>query len=422
MFTFLHAADIHLDSPLVGLEGKTDAPLDALRGATREALENLVQLALDEEVSFVLLAGDIYDGDWKDYNTGLFFVRQMARLERAGIPVFLVSGNHDAASTIARRLRLPGNVHAFSTRRPETRVLEDPRVAIHGQGFATRAVTEDLVAGYPPAEPGLVNIGLLHTSLTGRPGHEPYAPCTVEALANKGYHYWALGHVHTREVVCEDPWIVFPGNPQGRHARETGEKGCVLVTADEAGVTEVLFRPLDVLRWTRCEVDAAGVVDPDQVVDRVRAALERALSEAGGRLVAARVVVTGACPAHPNLQRHHHHWVQQVRAAAADVGADGLWIEKVSFDTRPAADPAAALSRDDALGGLLQRLQATDADPARLAAYAQEFSALRNKLPAQYFAAGGLDPTDPEALARLLGPVRDLLVARLLEGAGEGGR
>ena len=104
-------------------------------------------------------------------------------------------------------------------------MLEDLGLAVHGQGFAKREVTEDLSSAYPQADPHLFNIGLLHTCLDGKPGHEPYAPCTVDGLRSKGYQYWALGHVHNREVVSQDPWIVFPGNIQGRHARETGSQG-----------------------------------------------------------------------------------------------------------------------------------------------------------------------------------------------------
>ena len=128
---FVHAADIHLDSPLRGLERYPDAPVEEARNATRQAFENLVELAIGEDVAFVLLAGDLYDGDWRDYNTGLFFVGQMNRLRRAGIQVHLVSGNHDAASQITKHLRLPDNVVHYDHRRPETYVRGDLGVAIH---------------------------------------------------------------------------------------------------------------------------------------------------------------------------------------------------------------------------------------------------------------------------------------------------
>ncbi|HHD57358.1 MAG TPA: DNA repair exonuclease, partial [Desulfobulbaceae bacterium] len=225
MVTFLHAADIHLDSPLRNLATREGAPVELIRNATRRAFENLVQLAVDEKVDFLLLAGDLYDGAWRDFNTGLFFIEKMRRLKEAGIRVFLISGNHDAASRITRALRLPDNVVHFSSRRARTIELEDLNVAIHGQSYAKRAVTADLAKDYPPPVQGMVNIGLLHTALAGRDGHEPYAPCTPGELADKGYDYWALGHVHQREIVDKDPWIVFAGNLQGRHIRETGPRG-----------------------------------------------------------------------------------------------------------------------------------------------------------------------------------------------------
>lgn len=149
MFRFIHAADVHLDSPLRGLEKYDGAPVDEIRSATRRALEQLVLLAIDEQVAFVLIAGDIYDGDWPDYNTGLFFNSQMTRLKEAGIRVFLILGNHDAANTMTRSLTLPDNVVKFPHDAAATEVLEDVGVAIHGQSFATRKVTEDLSQSYP---------------------------------------------------------------------------------------------------------------------------------------------------------------------------------------------------------------------------------------------------------------------------------
>jgi DNA repair exonuclease SbcCD nuclease subunit len=193
---FLHAADIHLDSPLRGLQRYEGAPVEEIRQASRRALENLVQLALDQSVAFVLIAGDLYDGDWKDHRTGLYFVSQMVRLREAGIPVIAIAGNHDAANKMTRTLPLPENVHLLDHKKPETFLLEQPGVAIHGQSFATPSVLEDLSAAYPPAVGGMLNIGLLHTCATGREGHQPYAPCTIPGLISKHYDYWALGHAH----------------------------------------------------------------------------------------------------------------------------------------------------------------------------------------------------------------------------------
>ena len=204
-FRFLHAADLHLDSPLRGLEA--DAPAERIRDATRQALVKLVDLAVEQKVAFVLLAGDLYDGDWKDWRTGQFLVQQLARLTREGIRVIAISGNHDAEQVLTKTLPLPDTL--IRSNKPDTIRLDTLEVAIHGQSFAKRAVTDNLALAYPAPIAGWFNIGLLHTAC-GSTAHENYAPCTPSDLVSRGYDYWALGHVHERRVVQRDPWIVFP--------------------------------------------------------------------------------------------------------------------------------------------------------------------------------------------------------------------
>ncbi|MEA3291907.1 MAG: DNA repair exonuclease [Pseudomonadota bacterium] len=417
---FIHAADIHLDSPLRGLERYEGAPVEEIRGATRRAFDNLVELAIDEEVEFVLLAGDLYDGDWKDYNTGLYLAARMGRLEKAGIRVFIIAGNHDAASQITRHLRMPANVRVFSTRRPETAVLDSLGVAIHGQGFASRAVTDNMSLAYPQGDPQLFNIGLLHTCLDGKVGHEPYAPCTLDGLRSKGYQYWALGHVHRREVISEDPWIVFPGNIQGRHIRETGGKGCTLVTVEDREVSEVEHRALDVLRWSRCEVDVTGSDDTDEVYDRVRDALQRELDEAEGRPAALRLVLRGASNAHSRLRAGAGQLTQEYRALANGLGGAGIWFEKVIFDTRQPVDADALLERGDAIGGLLQMLRKLELDSASAGGLAEELSSLRQKLPPELLSGEDqFDPLGEKQRGKTLEDVKELLMTHLLATDGD---
>ncbi|MEO2032165.1 MAG: DNA repair exonuclease, partial [Planctomycetaceae bacterium] len=217
-FRFIHAADIHLDSPLRGLQAYEGAPADEIREAVRKALENLVELAIDQKVNFVLIAGDIYDGDWKDFSTGLHFARVVTKLQRASIPVYTISGNHDAESNTTKSLPLPANPDGspvlLSNRKAETIRLKELEVAIHGRSFKTAKETDNLALQYPSAVSGWFNIGMLHTALTGVEGHEPYAPCTTADLLSKDYQYWALGHVHNRQQnhQPEETPIVFPGN------------------------------------------------------------------------------------------------------------------------------------------------------------------------------------------------------------------
>ena len=347
MFRFIHAADLHLDSPLQGLEVHEGVPAELLRGATRRALENLVQLAIDERVNFLVIAGDVYDGDWKDYSTGLFFRGQMVRLSAQGIPVYLIAGNHDAASVISRKLSLPENVHSFSTRSPETREVVGLPVSIHGRGFPNRAVPENLVTDYPPAVAGRFNLGLLHTSLTGKSGHDTYAPCSEADLRQKDYDYWALGHIHQPEVLGEDPWIVFAGNCQGRHIRETGPRGCRLVTVnDSLHVESAEWRSLDVVRWEELTVDLTGVSAESEALHRVSDAMGHAVASAEGRLVAARISLTGSTPLHGSLHRDGQRWRAELLSRAQDQGADALWIERLKVSTTPVYDIAQLAGRD----------------------------------------------------------------------------
>ena len=264
MFRFLHAADIHLDSPLCGLPLYPGATVDSLSSPTREAFSNLVDRAIQKKVAFVIIAGDLYDGNWKDFNTGIFFAAAMGRLREAGIRVVLLRGNHDAESQITRTLTLPDNVHSFSAEKAETIRFDDLRVALHGHSYQHRETVGNLVHGYPAPEPGLLNIGVLHTALQGHPDHARYAPCSLDELKSKGYAYWALGHVHERKVLNEDPHIVFPGNLQGRNIRETGAKGAVLVSSEDGLITDVKWVDCNVVRWARVKVDATGVSRPHQ--------------------------------------------------------------------------------------------------------------------------------------------------------------
>ena len=411
--TIVHAADLHIDSPLRGLDRYEGAPTERLRGATRRAAENLVSLCIDERASLLLLAGDVFDGSWKDYSTGLFFAAQMTRLREAGIPVALVRGNHDAASSIAKALRLPDNVHELSAKKSETFALEEAGIAVHGQSFSARVTSEDLAARYPALVPGAFNIGLLHTSIDGREGHEPYAPTSLEMLRSKGYDYWALGHVHRREVVAKEPYIVYPGNVQGRHARETGGKGATVVTVEDNVVQSIEHRALDVVRWEVVTVDASAASDLIDVVDLARQAL--AAHENDGRAIAARVVITGATRANARIRSDLDRFTGELRAAATDVEG-AVWIEKILVQTRAEVDLARIREEESAVGHLARRLAAIKDDPKELEALGAVLADLDKRLPAELREADGLRLLDPATLRLLLDDVEQILVPRLLEG------
>lgn len=364
MIRFIHAADAHIDSPLKGLEAHDGAPADVLRGATRRAFENLIQLALDENIDFLLIAGDLYDKDWKDYSTGLFFRRQMVRLRDKGILVYLIAGNHDAASVISRKLSLPDNVHVFSTRMAESIEVAGHPVVIHGHGFPNRAVPENLTVDYPAAVTNKFNIGLLHTSLIGRTGHDIYAPCSETDLRQTGYGYWALGHIHQPEVISQDPWIVFAGNCQGRDAREVGPRGCRLVTVNDLlEVEKAEWHDLDVVRWEVLEIDLAGVTEESEALSRITKSMAGAVRDAQGRLVAARVVLTGATPLHGSLHRETNRWHAELLGRAQDQGEEAIWIERIKVVTSPVYNLAQLAERDALTKIVLDTLEQACVEP-----------------------------------------------------------
>ena len=408
MFTFLHAADIHLDSPLKNLASHDGAPVKVIRGAVRRAFIKLVKLAISEEVDFLLLVGDLYDGNWKDYNTGLFFIEQMGRLRQAGIPVFLVSGNHDAASKITKALRLPDNVVHFSSRKPETSQLHELGVAIHGQSYKRGAVSENLALRYPDPIPELFNIGLLHTSLSGRPGHAPYAPCTRDDLINREYDYWALGHIHQREEICTDPWILFPGNLQGCHIRETGAKGASLVRVENGQVVAVEEKELDVVRWSLAKLDCRGIDSEAELMDKASELFDQEIEQAGGRPLMVRLELHGSCPLHRQLVQDSRYWENSLKALAIDQGE--IWLEKILLHTGNPQSVDLTLLQGSPLEHFLQSV---DHDPEDFFEV-PEVQTLLARLPAELLKDRPLIPDDGQEQHLLLDEIRDMVLAKIM--------
>ncbi|MGZ8184094.1 MAG: metallophosphoesterase family protein [Methylobacter sp.] len=379
---FIHAADIHLDSPLTGLSDYPDAPVEMLRTATRDAFTNLVTEAIEQAVDFMVIAGDLYDGAWKDHNTGIYFCKEMGRLKKVGIPVYVLFGNHDAESEMTKKLELPDNVSTFDTRKSTTFRLENLKVALHGRSFKEKETLENLASGYPAPAPGMFNIGVLHTALEGNSAHANYAPCSLDELHAKGYQYWALGHVHEYQIWQGASTVVFPGNLQGRHIRETGPRGAVLVTVDESGVPEVERLFVDVLRWRSLEVDVTDCNAFSEVVGAIGKALERLAANSASTIpVAVRVAVTGKTAAHGDLFGLESQLRAEVLALAAAMGAERLWIEKVRVSTSAADDGEAVRARADALSDLQDLLEAAETDPDFLRSLQEELLGLVNKAP-----------------------------------------
>lgn len=405
-FSFVHAADLHLDSPLLGLTGKSAEYASRVEVASREAFDNLVALAIDEGCRFMVLAGDIFDGDLRNFQTGLYFMDGMRRLNEAGVDVFMVLGNHDSANRFADKLSLSHNVHVFPKAKASTYLLDDVGVAIHGRSFPRPDVSEDLAREYPVAKQAQFNIGVLHTACAGSEGdHARYAPCTPEQLANHGYDYWALGHVHAHAVLGEYPHIVYPGNLQGRHARETGPKGAVLVRVAEGKVVGLEHRALDVVRWASIAIDLSETKDHPELLNLIRGRLVECAAEADGRHMALRLSVTGTTPLHSMLVLERAAFREDVETLLATLSHD-VWLEKLKLETQhptvpEAVDPTIAGKLEQEVTRLSQNNVIAQVLEARLAE-------IRTKLPAGAHADAFIEqmraeiPERAAALARSL--------------------
>ncbi len=385
---FIHTADIHLDSPLTGLSSYQDAPVASLRTATRDAFENLVDEAIAEKVDFMVIAGDLYDGNWKDFNTGIFFARQMGRLKTAGIPVYLLFGNHDAESEMTKKLSLPDNVYCFRSSKAETFELPEIKVALHGRSFKEAATTENLAVGYPDPVAGWLNIGVLHTALEGNAAHANYAPCSIAELEARGYQYWALGHVHEHQVWRGKSIVAFPGNLQGRHIRETGPRGALMVTAEGTDIVSVERLHVDVLRWCAVNVDVSAAIDLAGSIRLIGRALEALLADTEGQLpLAVRIRLSGASAAHGQLFGLEAQLRGEVLAQASALGAERLWIEKVRIATTPHDLAAQVAARLDAVADLQELLGKAGSDPDFLQSLQDDLMQLVGKLPLEVISA-----------------------------------
>jgi exonuclease SbcD len=376
---FVHAADLHLDSPLLGLTRKSADYAARVDDASRQAFDNLIALAIDEACGLLVIAGDVFDGQWRDYRTGQFFVDRMRKLREAGVRVVMIAGNHDAENRFASRLELSDNVTVLSSKRPETVRLEELGIAVHGRSFPQRDVTDNIALDYPAPIAGLFNIGLLHTACTGRDGHASYAPCTVEQLVNHGYQYWALGHVHAREVLSSAPHIVFPGNLQGRSVRETGEKGATLVSVAAGMVSAIEHRSLDVVRWAVETIDVSIVDDRRDLLPIIRARIDTAYGAADGRALAIRLRLLGATELHADLLTEAAEVREDIETLLASVAAD-IWLERLEVRTAPpvvtsAVDPTIA-------GNLRETIEELAGDSWLAQRLAARLAEIRTKLPA----------------------------------------
>ncbi|MBZ9672520.1 exonuclease SbcCD subunit D [Mesorhizobium sp. ES1-3] len=352
VFRFVHTADIHLDSPLRSLAMRNATLAELVGDASRQAFVAIVDLCLTERVHALVIAGDLYDGDQTSMKTARFLASQMARLHQAGIRVYMIRGNHDAMSRITKQLILPDTVTTFGGR---CQSLIQPGdgidVAFHGLSFASPKASESLLPKYAAPQEGAANIGIMHTSLAGSPGHDVYAPCSVADLHGQGFDYWALGHIHVRQVYSGASTLVMPGIPQGRDINEAGEKSVTLVTVRDDRSVEIEERLTSVAQFERVSLDLTGVSEWSEAISRIRAGLEQSREGARSRYLVARLRLVGTSALSWSLMRDRDLAVAEAEQAAEQVG--DTWVEKLELhlsasavgDLESVADPTLELAQ-----------------------------------------------------------------------------
>jgi DNA repair exonuclease SbcCD nuclease subunit len=378
-YRFVHAADIHLDSPLRSLAFRDPQLAELIGNATRRAFAAIVELCLTEQVDALLLAGDLYDGDQTSMKTARFLAQRIRLLDAAGIRVFIIRGNHDALSRITKELTFPDSVTVFGGRADAISV-DRPKgafpVAIHGLSFARPHILESLLPRYKGPLPDAVNIGLMHTSLGGSLEHDDYAPCSLAALDNSGFEYWALGHIHQRSEVRGRSMVVMAGMPQGRDVNEGGAKSVSLVTIADDRSIDVEERFTSVAQFETIPVDLSGIEDWREMVAATAKAIEQRRTSVAAEHMVARLRFTGSTPLAWRLR--HDHDLLRTEAADRAFVIGKSWIEKVEIECR-AADPGANSAADP----MTELRLLIDREILSSAAYQAEISGIFGELRAQ---------------------------------------
>lgn len=382
-FRFLHAADLHLDSPFRGLASLPAVIRDRIITSTERALERLIAIAIKERVDFIVLSGDIYDASSRSLRAQMMFQAAMQQLTEHRIQAFIVHGNHDPEDGEKARLTWPDTVHFFSAEHVEMKRAYNRAgevvAHVHGMSYPTAAVTDNLALQYKVRDANAFNIALLHCNVDGDQAHEPYAPCTKQQLIAAQMDYWALGHVHTRQVLHADPYIVYPGNTQGRHARELGMKGCYLVDVSAHGEVLMTFERTDSLVWFHEMLSIDEMQTEQQLKDSCEELLERVRDRADGTSAMLRITWEGHGQAHEFLQKEAHKEAliamlrqRETALVEADATAPFVWVESMQVRTGRAIDVSQLLEHDSFLSDMLRLTQQLGDDPEQLAQFVTE--------------------------------------------------
>lgn len=362
-FQFIHAADLHLGAPFVGLYQNNPHLAQMADEATYAAFEKIIQLAIDRKVLFVLFAGDIYDADYPNLKAQLRFRDGVRQLDKAGIASCVIRGNHDHGGSVRANLEFPESYSEFAPGANEPHLIHQngiPVAAIYGYSYPQRAVTENILRYYNPRseDQKYFRIGMLHGNVGGNAEHDNYAPCSVAQLKEIAIDYWALGHVHQAKVLSEAPAIVYPGTPQGLSPRETGAHGCYLVTA-QAHRCVMEFIGTDSLRWMDLEYDISGVAGEEELFRDLANSLSEKNEKAKCALIA-RIVLTGRGELHHTLQKTQA--LIEIQDYLNQQMTEDIFVNRLQDLTQPDFDLEKKREENSILGDYLRLSQSVNSD------------------------------------------------------------
>lgn len=361
-FTFIHAADLHLDSPFRGLSKAPAVVREALSESTFAALRGLTDAAIAAKADFMVISGDLFDEADRSLKAQLALAKEWERLAEHGVGVFVIHGNHDHLGGKRARLSLPSNVMIFDSSdvqaKPAYSRSGELAAYIYGISYGERAVMRNLALEYKRRPDGPYHIAMLHGNVGGDSNHDSYAPCRLDELVASGFDYWALGHIHKREVLHDSPLIVYPGNTQGRNPRERGAKGCYAVRVASDRSSEMSFVPLGPVLWEDAEIAISGIASEQELLLRATGAVEAVASQYGDRCVMLRLLLTGRGELHARLSEPGivEALLESLQADSEPAhGQSWVYVYRLEAATGAAVD-IEELTGEDSFAGELHRL------------------------------------------------------------------
>jgi DNA repair protein SbcD/Mre11 len=413
-FSFVHTADLHLDSPFVGISEINDSISSKLTESTFKSFNKIINICIEKQVDFLLVAGDIFNSADRSIRAQLRFRDGIKKLSDCGISAYIAHGNHDHLNGWSAKLDWPEKTHIFSGRSVQKFAVEKEQetiACIHGISFQKRNVTENLAHKFPKkGNDNPFTIGLLHCNLGSNTEHQPYAPCTLKDLTDLNYDYWALGHIHKKSVISTEPMIIYPGNPQGLNPTETGERGCFLVSVDSRDKPQAEFIETSSVKWFTEEIDIASLSSDDELIVKIKNRIDEIREKAGRCSAVCRIIFTGRGSLHSTISRENtlKELLDEINDESA--GENFVWTESLHDETKPAIDRQALLKREDFIGEVVRLFDKTLTDKSIREETAKALDDLMNKREAKKY----LQPFDDGKLKHIVKKAEIFCLDRLL--------